>query len=127
MKKPQYKGQWIRTEKRHAIYLRDGYKCLYCNKNLIDVHVQQRTLDHVIPLSKGGTNDPSNLVTCCKLCNNKKKTHGLEKIDSRIASQIKFQCSKDIEFYRIWGKLIAAKQITYQMGLESIKRLEAGL
>lgn len=30
------------------------------------------TIDHVIPLSKGGTNDEENLVTCCSRCNSKK-------------------------------------------------------
>ena len=30
------------------------------------------TLDHVIPLSKGGTNAEDNLITCCRSCNSKK-------------------------------------------------------
>lgn len=30
------------------------------------------TIDHVIPLARGGTNARRNLVVCCKECNNKK-------------------------------------------------------
>lgn len=51
---------------RNRIYKRDGYECVYCGskKNL--------TLDHVIPKSRGGTNDWTNLVTSCMKCNLKK-------------------------------------------------------
>jgi 5-methylcytosine-specific restriction endonuclease McrA len=28
--------------------------------------------DHVVPISKGGTKDPMNLVACCKPCNDSK-------------------------------------------------------
>lgn len=51
---------------RNRIYKRDGHSCVYCgsSKNL--------TLDHVIPKSRGGTNDWTNLVTSCFKCNLKK-------------------------------------------------------
>lgn len=51
---------------RSRIYKRDGHECVYCGskKNL--------TLDHVIPKSRGGTNDWTNLVTCCSKCNRDK-------------------------------------------------------
>jgi len=51
---------------RNRIYKRDGYECVYCgsHKNL--------TLDHVIPKSRGGNNDWTNLVTSCIKCNLKK-------------------------------------------------------
>jgi len=51
---------------RSRIYKRDGYECVYCGskKNL--------TLDHVIPKSRGGSNEWTNLVTCCSKCNRDK-------------------------------------------------------
>jgi 5-methylcytosine-specific restriction endonuclease McrA len=33
------------------------------------------TMDHVTPLSHGGTNDPSNLVAACKPCNSSRGSH----------------------------------------------------
>lgn len=51
---------------RTRIYKRDDYQCVYCNSN------KQLTLDHVIPKSRGGSNDWTNLVTCCFKCNLKK-------------------------------------------------------
>jgi 5-methylcytosine-specific restriction endonuclease McrA len=44
--------------------------CYYCN---IKVLPESLTMDHLIPLSRGGKSVRSNIVTACKTCNNKKK------------------------------------------------------
>lgn len=63
-----YQGMnWIRQEKRLAIYLRDGMACCYCGATVEDG--AQLTLDHLVPWSQGGGNEVSNLVTACKRCN----------------------------------------------------------
>lgn len=51
------------------IYLRDLYTCQYCK---IQLTKTQTTIDHVIPLSKGGTTQWDNIVTACAPCNSKK-------------------------------------------------------
>jgi 5-methylcytosine-specific restriction endonuclease McrA len=68
-----YQGMnWIRQEKRHAIYVRDGFTCKHCGE-------PGKTLDHVVPRSEGGSNEASNLVTACGKCNyGRKKTPGLK-------------------------------------------------
>lgn len=33
------------------------------------------TVDHIIPRSRGGTDDPSNLVICCHDCNSSKRRY----------------------------------------------------
>jgi hypothetical protein len=58
---------WIRKEKRLAIYLRDGVSCAYCGKGVEDGATL--SLDHLTPYSKGGSNQETNLVTCCQSCN----------------------------------------------------------
>ncbi len=45
-------------------------KCYYCGK---DFHPSELTMDHKIPLARGGTSEKINIVTACKDCNNKKK------------------------------------------------------
>lgn len=42
-------------------------RCFYCGCKLDKYHV-----DHVQPLSRGGSNDPSNLVIACPFCNDSK-------------------------------------------------------
>jgi len=44
-----------------------GGRCFYCGK------VADLTLDHCIPLSKGGGHVKENIVGCCKNCNSRKK------------------------------------------------------
>lgn len=66
--KGKYQGMnWIRQEKRLAIYLRDGMACGYCGASVEEG--AQLTLDHLKPHSQGGTNKETNLVTCCLKCN----------------------------------------------------------
>jgi 5-methylcytosine-specific restriction endonuclease McrA len=62
-------GQWIRAEKRLAIYLRDGMRCLYCLADLHGADPRDITLDHLTPKADGGSNHESNLVTACRSCN----------------------------------------------------------
>lgn len=65
-------SNWIRRDKRLAIYLRDGFRCAYCNRNLANAKAKMRTLDHIIPVTRGGDNDETNLCTACKRCNDSK-------------------------------------------------------
>jgi len=44
--------------------------CWYCGQQ---VGFKNLTMDHVIPLARGGRSTKDNLVPCCKECNNKKK------------------------------------------------------
>jgi len=44
--------------------------CHYCHATFSP---EELTMDHVIPLSRGGRSTKGNIVPCCKDCNNKKK------------------------------------------------------
>ncbi len=58
---------WIRQEKRLAIYLRDGLACAYCGSSIDDG--TRLSLDHV---AGDGGNCSWNLVTACMRCNDSK-------------------------------------------------------
>ena len=51
---------------KRNVMVRDRFKCLYCGSS------KQLTIDHVIPVSRGGKTTFENCVTSCKDCNNKK-------------------------------------------------------
>lgn len=51
--------------KRYKIYLRDKFTCLKC---LCD-DPSKLTLDHIVPVSEGGSDALTNLQTLCKKCN----------------------------------------------------------
>lgn len=56
----------VSTRTRFEILKRDGFRCRYCGSTPLagPLHV-----DHVVPSSKGGTDDPENLLTACSTCN----------------------------------------------------------
>jgi len=47
-------------------------ECHYCHRQ---VGAANLTLDHVIPVARGGKSVRSNCVPCCKDCNSKKKAY----------------------------------------------------
>ena len=70
----------IRQEKGRARELRKSRwwknkvatgQCYYCNQTF---EPSRLTMDHVVPLAKGGRSEKNNLVACCKECNTRKKT-----------------------------------------------------
>lgn len=66
---PDKQRRKITKEKRRRVYARDGHKCVLCGST------ERLTLDHVVPLIRGGTNLDSNLRTLCEPCNHIKGSH----------------------------------------------------
>ena len=62
------------------LFARDSYRCQYCGRHRTQLRGREfLTRDHVVPLSRGGTNNWQNVVTACSPCNNRKGSHlGLE-------------------------------------------------
>lgn len=77
---------WIRQEKRLAIYLRDGLACAYCGHSV--ENGASLSLDHVKPHSKGGDNHESNLVTCCERCNKSRGNRSLRAFTRAVAEYL---------------------------------------
>lgn len=53
---------------RFEVFKRDKFTCQYCGATAPNVILE---VDHIKPVSKGGSNDLLNLVTAC--CYNRKK------------------------------------------------------
>jgi hypothetical protein len=84
------KGQgsnWIRREKRLRIYARDGWRCVWCRRDVIDGAsiqkgyeynpngvraVRAASLDHFLGRHAGGCNGAGNLLTSCMQCNDER-------------------------------------------------------
>ncbi|MDI6816870.1 MAG: HNH endonuclease signature motif containing protein [Actinomycetota bacterium] len=64
--KNKYNHRPVTKKQRERIFKRDNYGCVICG-NSADL-----SIDHIIPVSKGGTSDDENLRTLCGLCNGKK-------------------------------------------------------
>jgi hypothetical protein len=62
-------SKWIQAWRRLAIYIRDGFACQYCGRDLRRAERSDVTLDHLVPHCKGGSDVAENLVTACRRCN----------------------------------------------------------
>lgn len=69
----------LAAEKRKARELRSSQwwkrrcakgQCHWCGQA---VPARELTMDHIVPIARGGKSIKSNVVPCCKTCNNKKK------------------------------------------------------
>ncbi len=72
---------------RQNLLLRDKYTCQYCGKHL--KNPKERTVDHVIPKSRGGKTVWTNVVLCCKKCNLKKGDRTPEEAGLKLIKQPK--------------------------------------
>ncbi len=64
---PHKEKAWrIPAVNRREVLRRDKHTCQYCGST------RHLTLDHVIPVSKGGQDTWDNIVTACETCNNRK-------------------------------------------------------
>ena len=55
------------------LFARDRYRCQYCGRTQAELRPREAlTRDHLVPLSRGGTNDWTNVVTACSPCNTRK-------------------------------------------------------
>jgi len=66
----------LKARTRNRVFERDGGKCAYCNGQML--YDESWHIDHIKPVSKGGTNDETNLVLSCARCN-------LEKANKEVA------------------------------------------
>ena len=94
---------------RFEVLKRDDFRCRYCGANAMQSLIE---VDHVIPASKGGTDDAANLVAACWDCNHGKSDVPLEdrKLSDTIPAEALGEHAKQIRIYlRQQRKLLAAQ------------------
>lgn len=67
---------------RFEVFRRDAFRCRYCGRTATETELQ---VDHVVPETLGGNDDPANLVTACNTCNAGKSSAPL---DGPVVAQV---------------------------------------
>jgi predicted restriction endonuclease len=60
------KRKTLSAKLRYEVFKRDQFKCRICGRTAKETKLE---VDHIIPVSKGGTDDLDNLQTLCVDCN----------------------------------------------------------
>lgn len=128
---------------RFEVFKRDAFKCQYCGRSAPEVILH---VDHIKPVSDGGTNEMTNLITSCFDCNMGKKDRllddhsmlekqkkQLEELNERRQQlemmmqwreemmsieeeQLKFACDK-------WSELLNREYKLNENGISSMRRI----
>lgn len=112
-------GKWLRPQTRWAIYARDGFACVYCLAHVLEA----LTIDHLRSVERGGTNAPSNLVTCCRGCNSAKQGRTLRAWYARLraagvdvaAVRARVARTTRRRLNRSWGRYLACLNMENRM------------
>ena len=68
IKREREKARQLRNTQHWQRLLQKGL-CHYCGGRF---SAQKLTMDHIVPVSRGGRSVKGNVVVCCKECNNRK-------------------------------------------------------
>lgn len=69
LKKERHKARELRQSQWWKRRLAKGM-CHYCRRKIAP---KDLTMDHIVPISRGGRSTKGNVAPCCKECNNQKK------------------------------------------------------
>lgn len=137
-----FERQPIPKSMRFEIFKRDKFTCQYCGKKSPDVVLH---VDHIHPVSKGGTNDLLNLITSCIDCNlgksdrtladtsiiDRKRTQMEELQERRDQIEMMMEWQRGLveldqylieQVAKFWAELVEPYLLTEQ-GLKSLKKL----
>ena len=69
IKRERAKARELKSSSYFQELLRQGI-CRYCGKKFPR---EELTIDHVVPIARGGRSTRGNMVVCCRKCNMEKK------------------------------------------------------
>lgn len=104
----EYKRIQLTPSERFCILKRDNFRCQYCGRPAPEVSLE---VDHIVPVSKGGDNNPENLITACSDCNLGKGTHLIEEPTNipypfrpSVLMELLKECAEELDELKEWRK-----------------------
>lgn len=91
-----------------ALFRRDAHLCMYCGQRF---HPRELSRDHITPVSRGGTDVWTNVVTACKRCNHHKAGRTPEEAGMALLA-VPFTPTH-AEYIYLQGKRILADQLEF--------------
>lgn len=74
-------GPYPFLQLRRRVFAKGGGKCWYCG---VILKMETFHVEHMTPISRGGTHEFDNLVPACKPCNSKKQGSTAEEFLARM-------------------------------------------
>ena len=113
----------ISKDVRKALWERLNRKCGYCG---MKIGLPEVTIDHMVPLSRGGADCIDNMICSCKMCNELKRNRTIEEFRGTVSGLTydlmqespKYRAAIRFGFVRVYRK----KAVFYFEKCENRKR-----
>jgi 5-methylcytosine-specific restriction endonuclease McrA len=102
------RGDYVPPLNNQTLFRRDGFLCLYCAQRFPTAELSR---DHVQPLSQGGADTWTNVVTACRRCNNAKAWRTPEQAKMQLIA-VPFAPTY-AEYIFLKGRRVLADQMQY--------------
>ncbi len=102
------RAQYIPPLSNQALFARDAQLCMYCGLRFA---ARDLSRDHITPLSRGGIDAWTNVVTACKRCNNHKAGRTPEQAGMTLLA-VPFMPTH-AEYVYLQGKRVLADQMEF--------------
>ena len=109
----------IGKTQRFEIFKRDAFTCQYCGATPPSVVLE---VDHVIPVAKGGSDEPHNLVTSCFDCNRGKRDRHLHVVPESVSERL--DRAQELEDQaREYEKILKAKKRRVNKAINDVEKV----
>jgi hypothetical protein len=109
----------ISKKVRFDIFKRDGFVCAYCGAHPPAAILQ---VDHIDPVSKGGTNAIDNLITACDKCNQGKSNRLLSEAPESLKDRAKLMKEKEDQLAE-YRALVLRRKARETADVDSVERV----
>jgi hypothetical protein len=109
----------ISKRMRFEVFKRDSFTCQYCGAMPPKTPLE---VDHIQPVSKGGTNDKMNLVTACLDCNRGKSNVELSSIPETLTSTLERKKLAQQQ-YKQYQKIVAQERALIDEDINAIESI----
>ena len=123
---PKSPKQFSRLRHRLETYRCDGFKCVYCGKDLLadSDSLLLATVDHIVPLAAGGGDGGENRATCCCVCNRLKGCTVVRSIEEGRQVIAQRREEEFARFREAWGELAPPRSPELVAMAASVGRLD---
>lgn len=103
---------------RFEVFKRDSFTCQYCGAAPPAVVLE---VDHIEPVSEGGSNDAHNLITACFDCNRGKGSTSLSVVPSSLVEQAEIAAERELQITE-YRKLIASRKRRETRDIKAVEK-----
>uniref|UniRef100_A0A6M3MAY5 Putative homing endonuclease n=1 Tax=viral metagenome TaxID=1070528 RepID=A0A6M3MAY5_9ZZZZ len=102
---------------RFEVFKKDNFTCSYCGQKPPEIVLE---VDHIVPVSKGGTDEILNLITSCFNCNRGKSDKTLNTIIRPDAKEMSENIQQQVEQAKIYYKYLKEKDEILSIEIEKV-------